>query len=142
MSLSVPDCCSGVLLLEELVSSAKLPHDTRRGLYDPTHRGYVLHVRRDPKEVAVGKPPDECVVLAGAARFPAQDVHAGVGTCAHSQRVPQPAHLGLPLGPEMASGAFTRRLPLIGSYLRHETVVTPAEPVPVRPEAPSAPATP
>ncbi len=36
----------------------------------------------------------------------------------------------------------TRRLPLLGSYLRHETVVTPAEPVPVRPEAPSAPATP
>ena len=42
-----------------------------------------------------------------------QDVHAGVGTCAHSQRVPQPAHLAVPLGPEMASGAFTRRLPLM-----------------------------
>ena len=62
----------GVLLLEELISSAKLPHDTRRGLFDPTHRGYVLHVRRDLKEVAVGKPRDECLVLAGAARFPAQ----------------------------------------------------------------------
>ncbi|KAL1527378.1 hypothetical protein AB1Y20_016047 [Prymnesium parvum] len=103
---------SGVLLLEELVSSAKLPHESRRGLFDPTHRGYVMHLRRGPREVAAGEPADECVVLSGAARFPPHEVRAGVGMCTHSQRVAQPAHLGLPLGPEMASGAFTRRLPL------------------------------
>jgi hypothetical protein len=53
-------------------------------------------------------------VLSGCCRFPLQSLACAAGATGgvHGQHSPQMPHTAVPLGPEMAKGAFERRLPL------------------------------
>ena len=122
---------SAVLLLEELVPSAPLPQDGRKGWFDATHRAYCVHKAEEGevqpsaivdvtdessngKVVTNGGDTGGCTVLSGCCRFPTQNLSCGASAIGgvHGQHSPQLPHTAVPLGPEMARGAFEHRLPL------------------------------
>ena len=53
-------------------------------------------------------------VLSGCCRFPSQNLASGASALGgvHGQHSPQLPHTAVPLGPEMARGAFEQRLPI------------------------------
>jgi len=51
-------------------------------------------------------------VIGGTCRFPSQPLSASAGMICHAQHMPLLAFTGVPLGKEMASGAFSTRMPL------------------------------
>lgn len=118
---------TALLLLEELISSQPLPQDGRKGWFDATHRAYCVHHRPTDEmppctaDAAADEPPAagaalaaEATVLSGCCRFPHQNLACGAAAAfaVHSQHSPCQPHAAVPLGPEMARGAFEQRLPL------------------------------
>jgi len=101
----------GILILESLCEGTPLPQDGKRGHFDPTQRAYCVR-HRAPHGASTGRPPETSVVLSGCCRFPPQPLLFGPGNSVHSQRVPKMPHQSVPLGPEMARGAFESRLPI------------------------------